>query len=451
MPAHETRPSSGAHAPCAFPLAAPADAQPAGNAYRWGQLVMGMVCMAVIANLQYGWTLFVNPLSDKYGWSQAAIQVAFAVFILTQTWLVPIEGYLVDRFGPRPVVIGGGLLCATGWVMNGVADSLDLLYVAAAVSGVGAGAIYGTCVGGALKWFPERRGLAVGLTVASFGLGSVVTVIPTTFVIESRGYEAAFLYFGLGQGLVLMALALMLDDPNTVLRRLPAALAPARVRQSARDVPPGRMVREPVFWVMYAVFVLIAAGGLMATAQLAPIARDFGVDDVPVRFLGVALPALTLALTLDRVSNGVTRLVFGWVSDRIGREPTMVLAFSLEALAILALYRFGTDPLTFVLLSALVFFAWGEIYSLFPAICADTFGSRHAATNAGLLYTAKGVAAVFVPLSSVLNAATGSWQAVFVVAAGMSASAAAVAWFVLRPMRRKLLAASAAGAAGEIR
>ncbi|HUG24418.1 MAG TPA: oxalate/formate MFS antiporter [Albitalea sp.] len=441
----ETRPATSPSARFTPPFAGPhADAGVPGAMYRWGQLLMGMVCMAMIANLQYGWTLFVNPLADKFGWTHAAIQVAFTIFVLTQTWLVPIEGYLVDKFGPRPAVIGGGLLCAIGWVMNAFADSLNLLYAAAAISGVGAGAIYGTCVGNALKWFPERRGLAVGLTVASFGFGSVLTIVPITLVIATRGYESAFLYFGLGQGLVLMALALVMDDPNKMLPRLPPAAAAPRVRQSQRDYTPAEVVREPVFWVMYLIFVLIAAGGLMATAQLAPIARDFKVHDVPVNVMGLVLPALTFALALDRVLNGATRLYFGWLSDRIGREKTMLIAFSIEAVAILALYRFGTDPVTFVLLSAVVFFAWGEIYSLFPSTCADTFGSRYAATNAGLLYTAKGVASIFVPLSSVFSAATGSWQAVFVAASAMSAVAALLAWFVLRPMRRRHMAAARA-------
>ena len=170
--------------------------------HRWGQLIMGIVCMAMIANLQYGWTLFVNPISDKHGWSRAAIQVAFTIFVLTETWLVPIEGYLVDRFGPRPVVLVGGILCGLGWVMNSFADTLPMLYIAAAIGGLGAGAVYGTCVGNALKWFPDRRGLAAGLTAAGFGAGSALTIVPISAFIKSSGYEAAFLYFGIGQGLI---------------------------------------------------------------------------------------------------------------------------------------------------------------------------------------------------------------------------------------------------------
>jgi len=416
--------------------------------YRWMQLFMGIICMVMIANLQYGWTLFVNPIVDKYGWSKAAVQVAFTIFVLTETWLVPIEGYLVDRFGPRPVVLVGGLLCGLGWIMNSYASTLTALYVAAAISGIGAGAVYGTCVGNALKWFPDRRGLAAGLTAAGFGAGSAMTVLPIQAIIKSMGYESAFLYFGIGQGLIVMLVAIGLTDPRHVLqagftRTANAAKRAIRVIQTKRDYRPMEIVREPVFWVMYLMFVLVAAGGLMAVAQLAPIAKDFKINDVPVSILGLTLPALTFALTIDRVLNGITRPFFGWVSDQIGRELTMFLAFSVEGIGILALYEFGHDPLAFVILTGLVFFAWGEIYSLFPSTNADTFGSKFAAANAGLLYTAKGTASLLVPLSSVLTAATGSWNAVFLVAAGMNIAAALIAWFVLRPMRRKVIEASA--------
>jgi OFA family oxalate/formate antiporter-like MFS transporter len=410
--------------------------------YRWIQLILGIVCMAMIANLQYGWTLFVNPIADKHGWTKAAIQVAFTIFVLTETWLVPIEGYLVDRFGPRPVVLAGGVLCGLGWVMNSFAGSLAMLYVAAAVSGIGAGAVYGTCVGNALKWFPDRRGLAAGLTAAGFGAGSALTILPITAIIKSMGYESAFLYFGIGQGLVVALCALTLTDPRQVASAAFRNIARApslHVPQTRRDYAPTEVLRKPVFWVMYVMFVMVAAGGLMATAQLAPIAQDFKIMDVPVNLMGIVLPALTFALAIDRVLNGLTRPFFGWVSDRIGRELTMLIAFGIESIGILALYKFGHDPVAFVVLTGIVFFAWGEIYSLFPSTCADTFGAKYAASNAGLLYTAKGTASLLVPLSSLLTAMTGNWHAVFVVASVMNAVAALMAWFVLRPLRRKQL------------
>jgi OFA family oxalate/formate antiporter-like MFS transporter len=423
------------------PSGAAASSASYGAGYRWGQLVMGIICMAMIANLQYGWTLFVNPIADKYHWTKAAIQVAFTIFVLTETWLVPVEGYLVDKYGPRVVVMGGGILAGLGWIINAYADSLTLLYVGAAVGGIGAGAVYGTCVGNALKWFPDRRGLAAGLTAAGFGAGSALTVVPISAYIHNHGYEAAFLYFGIGQGAIIFLLSWFLTRAPEA-QKIAGAHA-AKVQQTRKDYTPGEMVRKPVFWVMYLMFVMVAAGGLMATAQLAPIARDFKIDGVPVNIMGLVLPALTFALAIDRVLNGLTRPFFGWVSDQIGRELTMFIAFALEAVGILCLYKFGSNPVLFVILTGLVFFAWGEIYSLFPSTCADTFGSKYAAANAGLLYTAKGTAALLVPLSSMLTAATGSWHAVFITASVMNAIAAALAWFALRPMRRAQIEASA--------
>ncbi len=400
---------------------------------RWLQLFLGIICMAMIANLQYGWTLFVNPMDAKFGWGRTAIQVAFTIFVVTETWLVPIEGYLVDKYGPRPVVMWGGILVGIAWVMNSFADSLTMLYVAAAIGGIGAGAVYGTCVGNALKWFPDRRGLAAGLTAAGFGMGSALTIIPIQAIIKANGYEAAFLYFGIGQGIVVFLVSFGLLAPKKSDVPQPASVIQTKVDYTWKE-----MIQTPVFWLMYAMFVMMAAGGLMATAQLGPIAKDLHIGDVPVSIMGLTLPALTFALSIDRVLNGVTRPFFGWVSDNIGRENTMFIAFGIEAVGIVLLANFGADPLMFVILTGLVFFAWGEIYSLFPSTCGDTYGSKFAATNAGLLYTAKGTAALLVPFSSMITTATGSWHAVFYLAAGMNALAAVLALFVLKPMRTKM-------------
>jgi MFS transporter, OFA family, oxalate/formate antiporter len=400
---------------------------PAG---RWWQLVVGIVCMVMIANLQYGWTLFVSPIDQKYHWGRAAIQVAFSIFVLTETWLVPIEGWFVDRFGPRIVVLIGGVLVGIAWAINSVADSLGLLYIAAAVGGIGAGAVYGTCIGHALKWFPDRRGLAAGLTAAGFGAGSALTIIPIQNMIASSGYEATFLWFGIGQGVIVFVLSFALRPP-----RSGEVSASTRLVQSARNYTPLEMVASPIFWVMYIMFVLVGAGGLMATAQLAPMANDFTVAKVPVSLVGITLPALTFALSIDRILNGLTRPFFGWVSDHIGRENTMFIAFGLEAIGIYALSALGHDPVMFVVLSGVVFFAWGEIYSLFPSTCTDVYGTQYATTNAGLLYTAKGTASLLVPLGNVLMVATGSWHAVFVIGALLNALAAIMALAVLKPLR----------------
>jgi OFA family oxalate/formate antiporter-like MFS transporter len=410
----------------------------ASEASRWGQLIFGIICMVMIANLQYGWTLFVSPIDQKYHFGRAAIQVAFTLFVLTETWLVPLEGYLIDKFGPRVMVGGSGVLVAIAWVMNSYASSLGMLYLAAAIGGIGAGVIYGASVGNALKWFPDRRGLAAGLTAAGFGAGSALTVIPIANVIASSGYEAAFLWFGVGQGIIVIIFSLFLRAPAPGEVAPPAAPA---VQQSRRDYGPAEVLQTPAFWVMYAMFVMVGTGGLMATAQLAPIAKDFQIDAVPVSILGLTLPALTFALSIDRVLNGFTRPFFGWVSDQIGRENTMFIAFLLEGIGIYALLQYATDPFMFVILSGLVFFAWGEIYSLFPATCTDLYGRKFATTNYGMLYTAKGTAALLVPLGNLLYDATGkTWSAVFIVAAILNIVAAVTAITALRPLRIRQMA-----------
>ena len=409
----------------------------ASSATRWNQLIFGIICMVMIANLQYGWTLFVGPIDQKYHWGRAAIQVAFTIFVLTETWLVPVEGYLIDKFGPRVMICGSGVLVAIAWVVNSVADSLPLLYVGAAIGGIGAGVIYGGSVGNALKWFPDRRGLAAGLTAAGFGAGSALTVIPIASMIGSSGYESAFLWFGLGQGIVVIIVGLFLRAPQAGEVAAPAAPA---VQQTRRDYGPAEAIRTPAFWVMYAMFVMVGAGGLMAVAQLAPIANDYKIAGIPVSILGLTLPALTFALTIDRVLNGICRPFFGWVSDQIGRENTMFIAFFVEGVGIYALLYFADNPVLFVILSGVVFFAWGEIYSLFPATCTDLYGRKFATTNYGMLYTAKGTAALLVPLANVLTTATGSWHAVFYVAAILNIVAALMALIVLKPMRIKAMA-----------
>ena len=410
----------------------PAVGSRASAGARWVQLMLGIVGMVAIANLQYGWTLFVNPIDSKFHWGKAAIQVAFTLFVLAETWLVPFEGYLVDRFGPRWLVAVGGILVGVAWWLNAEARSLFALYAGGLIGGVGAGIVYGTSVGNALKWFPERRGLAAGLTAAAFGAGSALTIVPIANLIDRRGYEVAFIYFGLAQGVVVILCALFLRAPEK--GEVPTATA-SGAQQSVRDFTPLEMLKTPVFWLLYVMMTMLAMGGLMATAQLGPIAVDYKVATVPVSLLGITMAALPFALSLDRILNGLTRPFFGWVSDHIGRENTMFIAFGLEGVGILLLIAFAHIPALFVVFSGLVFFAWGEIYSLFPATCGDLFGRKFATTNYGLLYTAKGTASLLVPLGNVLKAVTGSWMPIFVAAIAFDWIGALLAFFVLKSLR----------------
>ena len=401
---------------------------------RWMQLIFGIICMGLVANLQYAWTLFVNPIQIKTGWALSAIQLSFSIFIVVETWLVPVEGWMVDKFGPRIVILIGSVFAATGWVLDSYATSIEMLYVAAVVAGIGAGCVYGTCVGNALKWFPDKRGLAAGLTAAGFGAGAAITVIPIGNMILSDGYEHAFLFFGLAQGAFIFLLALLMVKPTppTGIQAMP------RIVTTKVDYTSGQMIKKPLFWLIYAIFVVVAAGGLMVTAQIGPIAKDYGLAKLPMMYFGATLPLLTLTLSIDNLCNGFTRPLCGLISDRIGRENTMFFVFLGEGLAMLGLMQFGHDPYAFMTFAALIFLFWGEIFSIFPAICADTFGVKNAAGNAGTLYTAKGTASLIVPLASVLSAG-GNWNVVFIVGAVVTIGAAIAAKFILAPARKRFI------------
>ena len=407
------------------------------DATRWTILGCAILCMVMIANLQYGWTLFVNPIATKHGWSIAAIQVAFSIFIALETWLTPISGWIVDRLGvrgPKLVVAFGGVTVAIGWVINAYAETLTMLYIGAVIGGLGGGAVYATCVGLAVKWFPDRRGLAVGFTAAGYGAGAALTVIPIQYVIHTSGYEAAFLWFGLVQGGVVFILAWLLRAPEP--GEMAGVPAP-KVAQSSRNYTPGQVLSSPIFWILYVMFVMVSASGLMATAQIAPIAKDYNVANTII-FFGAT--TLTAALIIDSVANGAARPLFGWVSDHIGRENTMAIAFGLGAASYWLLGTLGTAPWAFVLFAALIFLTWGEIFSLFPSTCTDTFGSKFATVNLGLLYTAKGTSAFLVPVANVIKGSTGSWHLVFLLTAIMNIAVVAIALFILKPMRARMMA-----------
>ena len=387
---------------------------------RWVQLAAMVLATVALSNMQYGWTLFVNPMREANRWQTAGIQFAFSILIFLNTWLAPAEGWVADRFGPRFVVMLGGVAAGASWVLNARAQTLEALYVAAAVGGLGMGCVFGTCMGTALKLFPERRGFASGMIAAGYGLGSAITVIPISKMIAESGYRHTFFTFGLLQGGAIVVLGALLTRPAAAT----AARAMAAIA-NCREFTPAETVRSKVFWLIYAIYLMIGCGGMIVTAQLGPIARDFGVGKL-----------LTVAVSIDNLANGLTRPFSGYLSDRIGRENAMLLMFSAEGVAFAGLAAWGRHPVAFVVFAALIFLFWGEIFSLFPAICGDTFGVRHATANNGLLYTAKGTSALVVPLANYMVAATGGWSAVLLLMAVSSVGAGVLARVVLAPLRR---------------
>jgi MFS transporter, OFA family, oxalate/formate antiporter len=400
----------------------------AASPTRWVQLLLGLVVMMAISSPQYVWTLFVKPFQVTTGAELPTVQITFSVLIVVQTLFSPAQGWLVDRFGPKVLVAIGAALTGLGWVLSARANNIWVLFLTyGLLCGVGTGIVYVGVVGLMAKWFPDRRGFAIGIVAAGYGIGAMLTTFPISSMLASSGAPTTLIVFGVILGTVGVLAALGLREPSS-----DEAPAPAARRARGEDVAPIKMLKTPIFWLMFVMMTMMSTGGLMVTSNFANFARDFGVADVLV--LGLA--ALPFALTVDRLLNGVTRPFFGWVSDRIGRENTMGLAFGLEATGILLLLLFSRDAPAFIVLSGLVFFGWGEIFSLFPSTLTDTFGNRYATTNYGFLYIAQGVGSILGgPVAAAMRVATGSWTPVFGVAVAMDVATALLALFALKRMR----------------
>jgi len=410
------------------------EARRSATSARWIQLVLGLIAMMSISSPQYVWTLFTKPLQDALGAKLPAIQVTFTILIVLQTWLSPVQGYLIDRFGARSLIAAGCLLSGLGWISAAYATSLTTLYLTyGLLCGIGTGIVYVGIIGLMVRWFPDRRGLATGLVAAGYGFGAILTTFPIDTMIKQAGYQHTLVVFGLILGVVGAAAALAMRMPTSA-----DVLPPPPALASKAGTPPRQMLRSPVFWLMFFMMTMMSTGGLMIISQFAAFSRDFGVANVVV----FGLAALPLALTIDRLTNGLTRPFFGFVSDRIGRENTMAIAFLMEAAAVTLMVMFRGNAAVFVILSGLVFFGWGEIFSLFPSTLTDIFGVQHATTNYGWLYVAQGVGSILGgPLAALLREQTGSWLPVFAIIIAMDALTGILALVALKPMRRAYIAA----------
>ena len=417
---------------------------PVASPTRWVQLLLGLVVMMAISSPQYVWTLFVKPFQAATGAGLPTVQITFSVLIVLQTVFSPAQGWLVDRFGPKALVAVGAALTGLGWVLSAHVGNVWMLFLTYGLfCGVGTGIVYVGVIGLMARWFPDRRGFAIGIVAAGYGMGAMLTTFPISSMLSSFGAPVTLIVFGVMLGGVGVLAALGLREP-----RAGEAAAPSTATHAyGKDVAPANMLKTPIFWLMFVMMTMMSTGGLMVTSNFANFARDFGVADILV--LGLA--ALPFALTVDRLLNGLTRPFFGWVSDRIGRENTMGLAFGLEAAAILLLLIFRQDAPAFVALSGLVFFGWGEIFSLFPSTLTDTFGSRYATTNYGFLYIAQGLGSILGgPVAAAMRVATGSWTPVFGVAVAMDVATALLALFALKQMRAAYLGAHTSSSSAEL-
>ncbi len=406
-----------------------------GLTNRWVQLLLGIIAMMAISSPQYTWTLFTTPLNKQLGTTLAELQWTFSLLIILQTWFSPFQAYLVDRFGPRLLISVGAILSGGSWVLASMVTNIWALYLTyGIIGGFGTGIIYVGIIGLMVRWFPDRRGLAAGLAAAGYGFGAFFTSFPIDSMIKSSGFQHTLVVWGIIQGVIGVAAALGLRMPPEHAQAAAPISTAIGNQQSARSYSPTEMLKNPIFYLLFVMMSMMSTSGLMVTSNVGPFAKEFGVADALV--FGMA--ALPLSLTLSRVTNGLTRPFFGWVSDHIGREGTMALAFSLEALAILILFYYIDRPALFVVLTGLVFFGWGEIFSLFPSTLTDTFGPKFAATNYGFLYIAQGVGSILGgPAAAYLRQATGSWTSVFIVVVILDILTALLAITALKAMRKR--------------
>jgi len=404
---------------------------------KWVQLALGVICMMSISSPQYVWALFTKPIMGQLGVTLTELQITFSILIVLQTFFSPFQGYLVDKFGPRLLLSIGTILTGASWVLSANLTTVSNLYLTYGVlGGLGTGIVYVGVVGLMVRWFPNNRGFAVGMVAAGYGIGALLTTFPISSSLTETGIQGTLTLFGYIIGAVGLLAAQGIRVPHA--DRVQTA---DQKEAAATGVAPKTMLKTPVFWLMFLMMSMMSTSGLMVISQMGAFAKDFGITSAMV--FGMA--ALPLALTIERVTNGLTRPIFGWISDRIGREYTMTIAFGLEALAMFAWVMTRSDPVMFVLLSGIVFFGWGEIFSLFPSTLTDTFGQKHATTNYGFLYMAQGVGSIIgAPVAAYIHGVTESWLPVFAIMIVLDATAAILAFFVLRPMRAKYMKTRAA-------
>lgn len=401
---------------------------------RWVRLWSAFVGMVMIGNLQYAWTLFAQPMVKAHTqqhWHLSDVQWGFGLFIAAGTWTMPFVARFIDKSGPRLFMALSGLLCAVGWGSLGHIGTLTSFYFLYCLAGIGVACVYACGVSMAVKWFPDRRGVASGIITAGYGMGAAAFNPLFDHLIKTIGYSDTFLWTGISHGILIVLAGLVLVNPPADYS-VRAAAVKAKVRRHDLDFTSSEMLRTPQFYFLFMAMLSMAIGGLMVTAQLKPVATNFKVGDA----------ALTVALVLTPLANGFARILWGTISDYLGREWAMFTAFLLQAVFLLAVTTLGrTGDAIWVALMVMVFLTWGELYVLFPAVLADLYGSKNSALNYSFLYSAKGFASLLGGgIAASLFEKTGTWNYAFYGSAALALLSALMSLYVRRiPLPQKQL------------
>jgi MFS transporter, OFA family, oxalate/formate antiporter len=400
---------------------------------RWVRLWSAFVGMVMIGNLQYAWTLFAEPMVNAHAaqhWDLSDVQWGFGLFIAAGTWAAPFFASYIDKHGPRLFMILAGLGCAIGWGSLGHVPNLVAFYILFSMAGIGVACVYACGVSMAVKWFPDKRGTASGIITAGYGMGAAAFNPLFNYLIQAIGYSQTLLWIGITHGALIAVSGLALVNPPADYKVAGVAAVKPNVRRHDLQFTRWEMLRTPQFYFLFVAMLSIGIGGLMVTAQLKPVATNFGIGAT----------ALTVALILTPLANGLSRILWGWVSDYLGREKTMFAAFLLQAVFLVAATTLGrTSEIMWVALMVLVFLTWGELYVLFPAVLGDLYGSKNSAGNYSFLYSAKGFAALLGGgIAASLFEATGTWDYAFYGSAALALVSAVMALFVRRmPLPQK--------------
>lgn len=341
---------------------------------RWLILISSIIVMMVISIYQYSWSIYAYAISNDLKWTLTTISLTFTIYVYLSTFIQPFSGFLADNYGSRKLAFISSILVGMGFIASSYTSRPEELYLTYGLGSLGVGALYGIATGTAVKWFSERKGLATGLVTFGFGAGASLFNLPIQSLINANGFRNAFTYVGIFMLVVLIPLSFMMVYPKTS-----GSKDSGMTKGSEVNYTPTKMLRTWQWYLIYLTFIITPTAALMFGAQLKPMAVEF---NIPTNYLNVVLVVFPLA-------NGLSRVIAGIISDRIGRERTMAIFYSLLGISLLGLSFLGSTPPSFLLFTFIASLLGGSPYTFYPSIIGDYYGTKYVTVNYGITYTAK--------------------------------------------------------------